>query len=96
MAWSDKELLFLVQFLMLFTDGKTWVAHKEKKFWDDAGSFIHQQSHTCHCCTGKLDMKFSLPSAAENHYLGKSSLLSSDVPLSTVQHHQYHQYSVHL
>jgi len=53
-AWSDKELLSLVQFLMLFTDWKTWVAHKDKKFWDDAGIFIHQQSHTCHCCTGKL------------------------------------------
>jgi len=53
-AWSNKEILSLIQFLMLFTDGKTWVAHKDMKFWDDAGIFINQQSHTHHCRTGKL------------------------------------------
>jgi len=29
--WSDKELQALTSFFMLYTDGKSWVAHKDDK-----------------------------------------------------------------
>ena len=51
-SWSDDELYSLVLFMMSNTDGKTWVAHKDHKFWSDAGVFIQQQLHTSHCRTG--------------------------------------------
>jgi len=39
-SWSDEESYCLVQFVMSSTDGKIWVAHKDQKFWSDAGEFI--------------------------------------------------------
>ena len=51
--WSDNELYSLILFMMLFTDGKIWVSHKNSKFWEDAGKFVQQQSCTAHCRTGK-------------------------------------------
>lgn len=51
--WLDDESYSLILFMMLFTDGKTWVAHKNEKFWKDAGKFLQQRSHTSHCHTGK-------------------------------------------
>ena len=51
--WSDDELYSLILFMMLFTDGKAWVAHKNSKFWEDAGKFVQQRSRTAHCRTGK-------------------------------------------
>jgi len=50
--WSDQECNALVAFLMLHTDGKSWVSHNETKFWDQAGVFIQQQLKTGHCRTG--------------------------------------------
>lgn len=41
--WSDEELQALTTFLMLYTDGKSWVAHKDDKFWNQAGVFIQQR-----------------------------------------------------
>ena len=52
-SWSDDELYSLILFMMLFTDGKTWVAHKNERFWEEAGKFVQQRSHTLHCRTGK-------------------------------------------
>jgi len=52
--WSDEELRMLTCFLMLYTDGKTWVAHKDNRFWDRAGVFIQQQLHTPHCRSGMM------------------------------------------
>jgi len=37
---------------MLHTDGKSGVAHKDDKFWSQAGIFIQQQLNTSHYCTG--------------------------------------------
>jgi len=37
---------------MLHTDGKSWVAHKDDKFWSQAGIFIQQQLKISHCRTG--------------------------------------------
>ena len=51
-TWSDGELKALTCFLLLYTDGKSWVAHKESRFWDRAGIFIQQQLHTSHCRSG--------------------------------------------
>ena len=52
-TWSDDELYLLILFLMLFADGKTWVAHKNDKFWEDAGKFVWQKSSTSCSRTGK-------------------------------------------
>ena len=51
--WSDDELYSLILFMMLFTDGKAWVAHKNSKFWEVARKFVQQRSCTAHCRTGK-------------------------------------------
>jgi len=52
LRWSDREEYALVLFLLLFTDGQTWVAHKDKKFWTDAGEFIQRYTRTPNCRTG--------------------------------------------
>ena len=52
--WSEAELKQLTLFLLLHTDGKTWISHKNYKFWDSAGEFIQQILHTSHCRSGKL------------------------------------------
>ena len=51
--WTEDELRHLMSFLMLHTDGKSWVSHKDYKFWDSAGEFIQQLLLTSHCCSGK-------------------------------------------
>jgi len=58
--WIDKEMYALVLFLMLHTDGKSWVVHKDMKFWIDAGIFIQRYSGTSHCRTGKTFMFHNL------------------------------------
>jgi len=50
--WTDEELQSLTSFLMLYTDGQSWVAHKDDNFWNQAGVFIQQQLKTSHCRTG--------------------------------------------
>ena len=52
--WTDQEIYSLVLFLMLCTDGKSWVAHKDMKFWEDAGRFVKQHSRSSYCRTGWL------------------------------------------
>ena len=32
--WSNKKFKELISFLMLYTDGKSWMVHKGSKFWD--------------------------------------------------------------
>ena len=50
--WSDKEEYALVLFLMCHTDGKTWIAHKDHKFWEDAAKFVKHHSCSVQCRTG--------------------------------------------
>ena len=52
--WTDEELGALTSFLMLYTDGKSRVSHKDWRFWDQAGLFIQQQLKTSHCRSGKI------------------------------------------
>ena len=52
--WTDDEIYSLILFLMLFSDGRTWVARKDKKFWEDAATFIKRHSCPSHSRTGKL------------------------------------------
>jgi len=58
--WSDEELQALTSFFMLYIDGKFWVAHKDYKFWCQAGIFIQQQVKTNHCHTGGCFTKWFL------------------------------------
>ena len=50
--WTDAELSGLTEFLMLHTDGKTWVAHKDNQFWDQAGAFLQQLHKTSYRRSG--------------------------------------------
>ena len=50
--WSDKEEHALVLFLMFSTNGKTWIEHKDHKFWEDAAKFVKHDSCSVQCCTG--------------------------------------------
>ena len=53
--WSDEEFEALCSFLMLYTDGKSWPAHKHyRRFWKQAGLFIQQRSKTSHCRSGMI------------------------------------------
>lgn len=38
--WTQEEHRQLAEFLLLYTDGKTWVQHKDMRFWGAAGEFI--------------------------------------------------------
>ena len=38
--WSTKEICSLLTFIMLYTDGSSWVGHKNSQFWGGAGKFI--------------------------------------------------------
>ena len=51
--WSEEESYALVLFLLLHTDGKTWVARKDHKFWAEAGKFVKCHSKSAHCRTGQ-------------------------------------------
>ena len=48
-AWTGHELAALVE--LLFTDGKSWVAHKDDRFWKEAGLFVQRKVHSVHCRT---------------------------------------------
>jgi len=43
--WTQ-ELKQLVEFMLLYTDGKTWAQHKDMRFWGAAGEFIQQSLQT--------------------------------------------------
>ncbi len=51
--WTKDEQSKLLEFLLLFTDGKCWVMHKDSRFWVEAGRFIQQSLHSSHCRSGK-------------------------------------------
>lgn len=50
--WSDKEDYALTLFLMFHADGKTWVSHRNEKFWDAVGVFVQGYSQSTHRRTG--------------------------------------------
>lgn len=51
--WAEEEVKCLIGFLMLYTDGQSWVAHKDSVFWGQAGVYIQQQAKTLYCRSGK-------------------------------------------
>ena len=53
LKWTDSEMYALVLFMMLHTDGKQWCAHKDTKFWNDAGVFVQLYSGSSICRSGK-------------------------------------------
>lgn len=44
--WSVEETKSLVLFIMLYSDGKAWMTHKDFNFWNEAGGFIQRRVHT--------------------------------------------------
>ena len=54
--WTDAELSGLTEFMMLHTDGKTWVAHKDDRFWNWAGALLQQLLKTSYRRSGKKHM----------------------------------------
>ena len=50
--WLEKEDYALTLFLLFHTDGRTWVSHRDEKFWCDAGIFVQHHSQSAHCRTG--------------------------------------------
>ena len=53
--WIELEERSLVSRLMLYTKGEDWVAHKDRRFWDQAGQFAHEQAKTSHCWSGEYN-----------------------------------------
>ena len=51
--WTQEELKQLVEFMLLYTDGKTWAQHKDMRFWGAAGEFIQRCLQTLYCRSGK-------------------------------------------
>ena len=52
--WTHGELRSLTSFLMLFTDGKVFVSHKNMRFWSEAGKFIQREENTGYCRSGMI------------------------------------------
>ena len=52
--WVEEEVKCLIDFLLLYTDGKSWVSHKDAAFWNQAGIYIQQQAKMPYCRSGKL------------------------------------------
>lgn len=50
--WTTGEFQALVSFLLLHTDGSSWSACKDPKFWEKAGEFVQQQTKSFHCRSG--------------------------------------------
>ena len=50
--WTTFEYQALVSFLLLHTDGSSWSARKDPKFWEKAGEFVQQQTKSIHCRSG--------------------------------------------
>ncbi len=53
-TWADEEISSLVNFIMLFTDGKQWPTHKNSSFWQEAGIYIQQEARMPYCRPGIL------------------------------------------
>ena len=55
----EQEYRHLVQYLMLYTDGKYWTSrYQNVAFWDSAGKFIQSQANTVHCRSGMTFLLF--------------------------------------
>lgn len=52
--WSDLELQYLVEFVVLHTDGQSWPVHNNPLFWKNAGKFIQARLNTLYCRTGEF------------------------------------------
>ena len=52
--WVEEEVKCLIDFLLLYTDGKSWVSHKDAAIWNLAGIYIQQQAQMPYCRSGKL------------------------------------------
>lgn len=50
--WTVEETKSLLCFLMLHTDGKSWMSHKDFHFWEKAGAFIQFRVHSPHLRSG--------------------------------------------
>ena len=50
--WTQEEHKQLVEFMLLYTDGKSWVQNKDMRFWGAAGEFIQKCLKTMHCRSG--------------------------------------------
>ncbi len=44
--WSTEEMKSLISFVMLYSDGQSWMTHKDCRFWGEAGSFIQSRVYT--------------------------------------------------
>lgn len=51
--WTEAELKCLTEFIMLYTEGKKWISHKNMNFWNQAAVYIQQLLQTFHRRTGK-------------------------------------------
>ena len=50
--WSNEELQNVVQYILLYSDGTSWPAHKDMRFWDGAAKFIYTKGYTTHQRSG--------------------------------------------
>ena len=44
--WSENEVEALAQFVLFYTPGEKWPAHKQLNFWTGASDFIQQRVGT--------------------------------------------------
>ena len=44
--WSENEVEALTQFVLFYTSGEKWPAHKKTNFWTGASGFIQQRVGT--------------------------------------------------
>lgn len=53
-AWTVTEESRLIEFMVLFTEGKTWAMHKHTRFWNEARKHFQQCLQTSHCRSGTV------------------------------------------
>ena len=82
-SWSADEEGSQVSFLMLYTAGNFWAAHKHMQFWNSAGKFIQQETKTSHCRSGEylIDSTSKGASLSAFIYLGKACKLRATTAL---------------
>ena len=58
--WNDDEYKALINFIMLYTDGKSWPTNYKTSatFWTEAGVFIKQVTGTSHCRSGTIAVSY--------------------------------------
>lgn len=52
LPWSEEECQFLIEYILLMTDGNNWPIHKDMSFWECAGKFVQQRLKARHLRTG--------------------------------------------